>query len=75
MESRMELSSTEWRDAIKLQGNLAPVRTLHGRSQYNSCCRHCNERETLPHVLCSCHDRQLLRNNGHHKMSKIAAGV
>ena len=30
----MELSSTEWHDAIKLQGNLAPVRALHGRSQY-----------------------------------------
>ena len=31
-ESRMGLSSTEWHDAIKLQGNLAPVRALHGRS-------------------------------------------
>ena len=72
----MELSSTEWRDSIKLQGNLAPVRALHGRSQYNSCCRHCNERESVPHVLCFCHYGELLRNNGHHLIrSKIAADV
>ena len=42
MEYRMRLSSTEWTDAIKLQGNLSPVRILHGRSQYNSRFRHCN---------------------------------
>ena len=40
MESRMELASTEWRDAIKLQGNLVPVKALHGRSQYNSRYKH-----------------------------------
>ena len=33
MKSRMVLSSTEWRDSIKFQGNLAPVRVLRGRSQ------------------------------------------
>ena len=73
--SRMELSSMEWRDAVKLQGNLSPIRALHGRCQYNSGCGHCNERETLPHVLCFCHYGELLRNNRHHLMNKIAAGV
>ena len=64
MEYKMELSSTEWTDAIKLQGNLSHVRTLHGRSQYNSRCRHCNECKTLPHVLGFCHYEELFRNNG-----------
>ena len=72
----MGLSNTEWRDAINLQGNLAHVRALHGRSQYNSRCRHCNERETLPHVLGFCHYGELLPNNRHHLMrTKIAADV
>ena len=63
VESRMRLSSTEWRDAIKLQVNLASVKALHGRSQYNSRSRHCNERETLHHVLGFCHYEELFRNN------------
>ena len=71
----MGLSGTEWHDAIKLQGNLAPIRTLHGRNQYNSRCRHFNEREILPHVLAFCHYGELLQNNRHHLMSEIAAGV
>ena len=69
IELTMGFSSTVWRDAIKLKGNL-------GRSQYNSRCRHYNERETLPHVLGFCHYGELLRNNRHHLIrSKIAAGV
>lgn len=35
------LSSSEYKDAIKLQGNVAPVRALHGRSQDGHRCRHC----------------------------------
>ena len=76
IELSMGLSSTEWRDGIKLEGNPSPVRALHGRSLYNSRCRHCNVRETLPHVLCFCHYGELLRNNRHHlTRSKIATGV
>ena len=74
--SRLGLTSAEWRDAIKLQGNLAPVRALHGRSQDNTRCRHCNEPETLPHVLGFCHYGELLRNNRHHLIrSTIAAAL
>ena len=76
MESRMGLSSPEWRDAIKLQENLPPIRALHGRSQYNSLCRHCNERKILHHGLGFCHYAELLRNNRHHLISsKITAVV
>ena len=76
IELSMGLSSTKWSDGIKLEGNLAPVRALHGWSLYNSRCRHCNERETLPHVLCFCQYGELLRNNRHHLIRrKIATGV
>ena len=72
----MGLSSTEWRNAIKLQGNLAPVKALHGWSQQNSHYKHSNERDSLPHVLGFCYYEELLRSNWHHLIRiKIAAGV
>ncbi|KAJ4426486.1 hypothetical protein ANN_27300 [Periplaneta americana] len=49
------LSSSEWRDALKMTGNVAPVRAIPGRTQDNNHCRRCHsEVETLAHVLGSC---------------------
>ena len=61
------LSSSEWRDAIKMTGNVAAVRVVPGRTMGNNRCRHCgNEIETLPHVLSSCPHGDALRNTRHH---------
>ncbi|KAJ4450322.1 hypothetical protein ANN_01742 [Periplaneta americana] len=46
------LSSSEYRDALKMTGNVAPVRAVPGRTQDNNHCRRCySEDETLVHVL------------------------
>ncbi|KAJ4432125.1 hypothetical protein ANN_20741 [Periplaneta americana] len=45
--------------------SLKAIRSVPGRSQ-ESRCRHCNEYETLPHVLGVCRKGVLLRNNRHH---------
>ena len=76
LENRKGLSSSEWREALKLQGNVAPVRAIHGRSLDGTRCRHCSEKETLAHVLGFCPFGELLRNNRHHRIrSKIAASL
>ncbi|KAJ4443167.1 hypothetical protein ANN_04817 [Periplaneta americana] len=67
------LSNSEWRDDIKMVGNVAAVRPVPGRSQDNRC-RHChNEVETLAHVLGSCPDGEGLRNARHHQVRSIIA--
>ena len=55
------LTSSEWRDMVKMIGMVAPVRSLPGRSTSTTHCRHCRENETLPHVLGSCPQGALLR--------------
>ncbi|KAJ4451159.1 hypothetical protein ANN_02601 [Periplaneta americana] len=64
---------SEWRDGIKMVGNVAAVRTVPGRYQDNHC-RYCyNEVETLPHVLGSCPHGEALRNARHHQVRSIIA--
>ncbi|KAJ4443689.1 hypothetical protein ANN_05364 [Periplaneta americana] len=68
------LSSSEWRDALKMTGNVAPVRAVPGRTQDNNHCRRCHsEVETLIHVLGSCPFGETLRNSRHHKIKSVIA--
>lgn len=68
------LSCSEWRDALKMVGNVAAVRAIPGRSLNNTRCRHCpNEKETLAHVLGSCPHGDTLRNSRHHKIRAAIA--
>ncbi|KAJ4428684.1 hypothetical protein ANN_25677 [Periplaneta americana] len=46
---------------LKMIAMVAPVRSLPGRSTGTTHCRHCSEYETLPHVLGSCPQGQVLR--------------
>ncbi|KAJ4438435.1 hypothetical protein ANN_14380 [Periplaneta americana] len=67
------LSNSDWRDGIKMVGNVAAVCAVLGRSQDNRC-RHChNEVETLAHVLGSCPHDEGLRNARHHQVRSIIA--
>ncbi|KAJ4441109.1 hypothetical protein ANN_10959 [Periplaneta americana] len=67
------LSNSEWRDGIKMVGNVAAVHAVPGRSQDNRC-RHChNEVETLAHVLGSCPHCEGLQNARHHQVRSIIA--
>ncbi|KAJ4446185.1 hypothetical protein ANN_12878, partial [Periplaneta americana] len=68
--SKEGLSSSEWRDAIKINANVAPVRSLHGRSLDGFRCRYCKI-ETLAHVLGSCQHGELLRNSRHQNIRKL----
>ncbi|KAJ4427008.1 hypothetical protein ANN_26807 [Periplaneta americana] len=59
------LSCSEWRDAIKMVGNVAAVCTIPARSMDSNRCRHCfNEIETLTHVLGSCPHANVIRKSG-----------
>ncbi|KAJ4439206.1 hypothetical protein ANN_07325 [Periplaneta americana] len=67
------LKASEWRDGIKMTGNVAAVRAVPGRSQDNRC-RYChNEVETLAHVLGSCPHGKGLQNARHHQVRSIIA--
>ncbi|KAJ4441445.1 hypothetical protein ANN_11300 [Periplaneta americana] len=67
------LSNSEWRDGIKMVGNVAAVLAVPGRSQDNRC-RHChNEVETLAHVLGFCPHGEALRSARHHQVRSIIA--
>lgn len=61
------LTNSEWICSLKMNCNVIPVRSVLGRSSDTPQCRHCTERETLAHVLGSCHTGDLLRNNRHHE--------
>ncbi|KAJ4443352.1 hypothetical protein ANN_05020 [Periplaneta americana] len=62
------LTCSEWRDALKMAGNVVAVRAMPGRTMDNNRCRHCgSDIETLPHVLGSCPHGEALRNTRHHK--------
>ena len=70
------LSSSEWKDAIKMVGGVAPVRAVPGRSRDTNRCRRClNEIETLAHVLGSCPHGENLRNIRHHTIRSILAAA
>ncbi|KAJ4435820.1 hypothetical protein ANN_18439 [Periplaneta americana] len=71
-----ELSSSEWKDAIKMTANVCPVRALPSRSQNGTHCRHCrSEKETLAHILGACPHGELLRNSRHHKIRSLLASA
>ena len=67
------LSSSEWRDILKMNAMVAPVRSLPGRSTSTTRCRHCSETETLPHVLGSCPRGELLRIKRHNIIRTMIA--
>src|SRR5436190_6957133 len=71
--SKKGLSSSEWTTALKMVANVVPVRSVPGRSQDGTRCRHCSEPETLAHVLGSCPYGALLRNSRHHSVRTIIA--
>jgi len=71
MEKR-GLTNTEWIQILKMNGQVAPVRALHGRGQDNRC-RHCDEIETLGHVLGFCDRGYLLRNTRHNTVRTLIA--
>jgi uncharacterized protein YaaW (UPF0174 family) len=67
------LSASEWRDCLKMTCNVVSVRTVPGRGPNTNRCRHCNEFETLAHVLGSCRHNDLLINKRHNDVRKIIA--
>lgn len=67
------ISSSEWVNCLKMIGNVAPTRAIPGRSSGNSRCRHCDEIETLSHVLGFCHHGLLIRNSRHHHVRSAIA--
>ncbi|KAJ4446017.1 hypothetical protein ANN_12703 [Periplaneta americana] len=52
---------------------VAPVSSLPGRSTGTSHCRHCSEYETLPHVLGSCPQGEVLRMKRHNTIRSMIA--
>ena len=67
------LSISEWIMALKMVACVVPVRSVPGRSQDGTLCRHCREPETLSHVLGSCPHGALLRNTRHHAVRSAIA--
>ncbi|KAJ4449887.1 hypothetical protein ANN_01293 [Periplaneta americana] len=67
------LSSSEWREMLKMTAMMAPVRSLPGRSTGTTHCRHCSEYETLPHVLGSCPQGEVLRIKRHNTIRSMIA--
>lgn len=69
------LSSSEWRDIIKMNAMVVPVRSIPGRSSGTTHCRHCSEYETLPHVLGKCPQGELLRIKRHNSIRSLLAAA
>ncbi|KAJ4428144.1 hypothetical protein ANN_24158 [Periplaneta americana] len=71
---REGLTSSEWREAIKMTAHVSSVRSLPGRTRNNILCRRCHrEPETLAHVLGSCPHGEVLRNSRHHRIRSMIA--
>lgn len=75
---RIGLTSSEYKDGLKMIGAVAPVRVLPGRSRDGTRCRHCSTTEnyvaeTLPHVLGSCPFGEKLRNTRHNSIRNFVA--
>ncbi|KAJ4450433.1 hypothetical protein ANN_01857 [Periplaneta americana] len=76
ISTKKGLSSSQWTQAIKMNCNTIPVRTLPGRTLDSTRCRRCDEQETLLHVLGFCHHGELLRINRYNTVrSLIAASI
>lgn len=72
------LNCSEYKEYLKMVGDVAPVRATHGRSKDGNRCRHCPTTETyisesMPHVLGVCPFGELLRNKRHHTIRSILA--
>ncbi|KAJ4436141.1 hypothetical protein ANN_18768 [Periplaneta americana] len=67
------LSSFEWREMLKMIVMVAPVHSLPGRSTGTTHCRHCSDYETLPHVLGSCPQGEVLRIKRHNIIRSLIA--
>ena len=65
------LSVSEWKEALKLIGQIANVQAVPGSSQDGNQCRHCTEYETISHVLVNCHNELLLRNTRHYAVREL----
>jgi hypothetical protein len=74
--SKQGLSSSEWISYLKMVGDVVAVRAIPGRTRsQDNRCRHCNEYETLSHVLGSCEHGNLLRNSRHHRIRTSIANA
>jgi len=72
--SKNGLSTSEWINYLKLIPNVAPSRSIPGRSQDGTHCRRCSEKnETLAHILGFCQFGLLLRNKRHHFIRSLIA--
>ena len=67
------LSNSEWRDCLKMTCNVAAVRAVPGRSTNTNRCRHCNEFESLAHVLCYCGHGETARIKRHNDIRHLIA--
>ncbi|KAJ4440696.1 hypothetical protein ANN_08844 [Periplaneta americana] len=68
------LTSSEWRQALKMTANVCPLRAIPGRSRDGNHCRRCvSEIETLGHVLGACPFSETLRDSRHHRIRSMIA--
>lgn len=73
VRNKQNLSSSEWRDMLKMVAMVPPLRSIPGRSTNTSHCRHCGVYESLPHVLGSCPQGELLRIKRHNIVRTLLA--
>ncbi|KAJ4448345.1 hypothetical protein ANN_10360 [Periplaneta americana] len=75
LNTKRNLLSSEYINAIKMCCNLTAVRSVPGRAFSTTRCRQpgCNETETLGHVLGFCRKGELLRNNRHNRVRRSIA--
>ncbi|KAJ4446098.1 hypothetical protein ANN_12790 [Periplaneta americana] len=74
IRQRDRLTSSEWRQALKMTANVCPLRAIPGRSRDgNHCCRCVSQIETLGHVLGACPFSETLRNSRHHRIRSMIA--
>lgn len=68
------LSNSEWIDCLKMTCNVSAVRAVPGRSMNNTIhCRHCNEFESLAHVLGYCGFGETARIKRHNEVRTMIA--
>lgn len=72
------LTDSEFKDYLKMIGDVAPVRGIKGRSKDGNRCRHCSTNEnfsfeSLPHVLGQCSFGSLIRIERHNRIRTIIA--
>jgi hypothetical protein len=72
-KSKIGLSDSEYKSAIKLIACVAPVRALPGRSHDGPICRFCDGVETQNHVIGFCPRGALMRDNRHNQIRTLIA--